>query len=230
MSGDIDDIVDAAHDPKVTILVAPRAVAGEIHAFDLRPVLVAITLVIAVNCAQHRGPRFLNNKIATVVWRVGFAFASHRVSLASRKWLCRGTGFGRGRPRQRRDPNWPSLSVPPRIDDRTALFPDDALIPHPGFRVDWFADSSEQTQAGEIVLERPLLSPLNESANRRGRGVKRVHAMAFNDVPETIRLRPVGCALVHQSCRAIRQGAIDDITVAGDPTNVGRAPVDVFVL
>ena len=35
MAGDIDHIVDAAHDPEVAVLVAPGAVAGEIAAGDI---------------------------------------------------------------------------------------------------------------------------------------------------------------------------------------------------
>ena len=36
MAGDVEHVVDPAHDPEITVLVPARAVAGEIAAFDLR--------------------------------------------------------------------------------------------------------------------------------------------------------------------------------------------------
>src|SRR5258707_15439753 len=42
VSGDIDHVVDATHDPEVTVLILASAVAGKIYAIDLRPVLLSI--------------------------------------------------------------------------------------------------------------------------------------------------------------------------------------------
>ena len=39
----------------------------------------------------------------------------------------------------------------------------------------------------------------------------------------------VGRALPHHRRRAVAQRAVDDVGVAGDPADVGRAPVDVLV-
>ena len=39
MAGDVDHVVDAAHDPVVAVLVAPGAVTGEVAAGDVAPVL-----------------------------------------------------------------------------------------------------------------------------------------------------------------------------------------------
>ena len=40
----------------------------------------------------------------------------------------------------------------------------------------------------------------------------------------------VGHALVHHLGRAVGQRAVDDVAVAGDPTDIGGAPVDVIVV
>ena len=40
VAGDVQDVVDAAHDPVVAVLVAAGAVAGEVAAGDLAPVLL----------------------------------------------------------------------------------------------------------------------------------------------------------------------------------------------
>ena len=39
MTGDVQHVVDAADDPEITVLVAARAVAGEIIAFEFAPIL-----------------------------------------------------------------------------------------------------------------------------------------------------------------------------------------------
>ena len=57
VAGDVQHVVDAAHDPEVAVLVPARAVGGEVDARDLRPVLLLVALVVAVDRAQHRRPR-----------------------------------------------------------------------------------------------------------------------------------------------------------------------------
>ena len=75
---------------------------------------------------------------------------------------------------------------------------------------------------------RPFVSPFDECANGGGRGVQNIYLVAVNDAPEAIGLREIGRAFVHQSGGAILQRSIDDVAVAGDPTNVGSAPIRVF--
>src|SRR4051794_27977101 len=54
--------------------------------------------------------------------------------------------------------------------------------------------------------------------------------MAVDDAPEAIRFRGVRRAFVHHAGSAVLQRPIDDIAVAGDPSDVGGAPVDVVFL
>src|SRR5262245_18864988 len=55
VAGDVHHVVDAAHDPEVAIFVAPCAVAGEVHARGLAPVLLHVAVRVAVDGAQHAG-------------------------------------------------------------------------------------------------------------------------------------------------------------------------------
>ena len=80
------------------------------------------------------------------------------------------------------------------------------------------------------MLRGPLIAPLHERADGRRRGVENRHAVALADVPEAVLFRPVRCALVHQHRRAIRQRPVNDIRMAGNPTDVRGAPEDVVVL
>src|SRR5690606_34963361 len=49
----------------------------------------------------------------------------------------------------------------------------------------------------------------------------------LDDLPEPAPVRRVGGAFVHDLGGAVGHGAVDDVGVAGDPADVGGAPVDV---
>src|SRR6185503_3407535 len=115
------------------------------------------------------------------------------------------------------------------IDDGTSLFSDHLAIPHPRLRVDRFANRAEQTQARQVVLQRPLLTPFYERANRGWGCVEDIHSMTFDHGPKPIRLWKIRCTFIHQHRRAVREWSINDVAVSRDPTDVCRAPVDVFI-
>ena len=129
-----------------------------------------------------------------------------------------------------RDHDVAGFGLPPGIDDRAAVAADDFAIPHPRFGIDRLADRAQQAQAVELVLLRPLVAPLDEGADRGGRGVEDVDLVAVDDAPEAVGLGKVGRAFVHQAGGAVLQRAVDDVAVAGDPADVGGAPVGVFFL
>src|SRR5919201_4507517 len=80
------------------------------------------------------------------------------------------------------------------------------------------------------MAARPLLTPLNERADRSRRGIKHADLVSVNHAPETVRLWEVGRALIHYGSRAVLQRAINDVAVTCHPANIGAAPVRVFVL
>src|SRR5207248_11761526 len=67
MTGDVDDVVDSAHDPEIAVLISARAIAGKIDSGNLRPVLLPVTRIVPVNRAEHRGPWFLNDQVSSLV-------------------------------------------------------------------------------------------------------------------------------------------------------------------
>ena len=77
---------------------------------------------------------------------------------------------------------------------------------------------------------RPLISPLDKRADRGRRGVEDIHFMPIDDVPEAIRFGKVWRAFIHQASRAIQQRSVDDITVAGNPADIGCTPIRIFLL
>ena len=63
-------------------------------------------------------------------------------------------------PGKRRHHDAARFGLPPGIDNRAALVTDLAVIPHPSFGIDSFADGAEQPQTGEVVLIDPMIAPL----------------------------------------------------------------------
>ena len=131
--------------------------------------------------------------------------------------------------RQRRDHDPAGLGLPPRVDDRAAPAADHLVVPEPRLRVDRLADRAEQPQRREVVALRVLRAPLDAGADRGRRRVEDRHAVARAQLPPDVLVRVVRRALVHHRRRAVRERAVDDVGVAGDPADVGRAPVDVLV-
>ena len=103
------------------------------------------------------------------------------------------------------------------------------MIPNPRFRVNRFANCAEQTERREIVFFHPLVAPPNERANRGRRGVENVNPILLDDFPEPVRLRPIGCAFIHECRRAVGERTVNDITVASHPSHVRGAPKNIFV-
>src|SRR5581483_6013223 len=102
MAGDVEHVVDAADDPEISLLIAPRAVAREIISRILAPVLFFVALLVAVNRAQHRRPRFSNDYLPADIRADFFSAKIDNRRMDTEKWKCRAAGFGRNGARQRR--------------------------------------------------------------------------------------------------------------------------------
>ena len=66
VAADVDDVVDAAHEPEVPVLIAPCAVAGEVAAGDLAPIGGEEARVIAVDGSGGGRPGFADDQEAAV--------------------------------------------------------------------------------------------------------------------------------------------------------------------
>ena len=80
------------------------------------------------------------------------------------------------------------------------------------------------------MTARKLLAPLHEGTDGCWGGVKDRDAIVLDDFPKPCFIGPVGSTFVHDTSHAIRQGAIDQIRVTGNPPDIGRAPVCVVGL
>src|SRR4051812_44406053 len=123
MTCDVEDIVNAPDNPKVSILIAPRAVAGQIAAFEFAPILFPVALLVAIDVPQHRWPRFPDDELAADIRADFVAFLIHDRGIDSKEGQGRAPGFGRRRAWQRRDHDAASFCLPPGVDDRATAAP-----------------------------------------------------------------------------------------------------------
>ena len=77
------------------------------------------------------------------------------------------------------------------------------------------------------MFARPFHAPFHEGADGRWRGIEDGDVILFNDAPETIRLGKIRRAFIHQAGRAIGKRAVNHIAMAGDPADIGGAPIDI---
>jgi hypothetical protein len=230
MAADVDDVVDAAHDPEVAVLVATRAVPGEVEPGEALPVALFEALRILEDRAQHRRPRPLQHQETAFVRLHRLAGGVDDVGFHAEERQRAGAGLRRRRAGKRRDHDAAGLRLPPGVDDRAALLADHAVVPHPRFGVDRLADRAEQAQRGQIEAIRMLVAPPHERPQCGRRGVEDRDAVALDDLPEPSRVRNVRRAFVHDDRRAVQQRAVDDVRMARHPAHVRGAPVDVVVL
>ena len=71
-----------------------------------------------------------------------------------------------------------------------------------------------------------LRAPLHEGADGGRRGVQDIRLVALDDRPPAVLVGKVRRALVNDSRGAIGQRPKNDVAVAGDPADVGGAPVN----
>src|SRR5262249_8256607 len=75
MAGDVDDIVNAPHDPEIPVLIFAGPVAGEVNARYVRPVLLHIAIRVSIDSAEHRRPWPLEHEKASRIGRYGLSLA-----------------------------------------------------------------------------------------------------------------------------------------------------------
>ena len=159
MAADVDDVVDAAHEPEVAVGIAARAVAGEVAAGNFAPIGFFVALRVAVDGARHRGPGFADDEQAAVAVRDRLALFCNYFGHNSEERACGRSGLGGDGAGDGRDHDGAGLGLPPGVDDGAAFVADHAVIPHPGLGIDGLADGAEQAEGGERVLLDPLSRP-----------------------------------------------------------------------
>src|SRR6185312_7717888 len=220
VSADVDNVIDAAHKPEVAVGVHACAVAGEIDSGNVREIGLLIPLRIAPDRPRQRGPWLFDDQQTAVPCGHGFTFFCHDFGHDAEERPCRRTRLCCYRAWYGSDHDRSRLGLPPRVDDGAFLFPDFAVIPHPGLGIDRLTHSAEQPQRGQRMFMHPLVAPLDERPDRCRRRVINAYLVIADELTEAVVLRPVRGAFVHHHGRAVLQRTVNHIAVACDPTDV----------
>ena len=232
VTGDVDDVIDAARDPVVTIGVTAAAVTGEVVAFVVAEIGLHEAFMIAPNGTHLTRPAVFEAQNAFAFSVVDF-FARVRVQNnglnAEERLGCRAGLEGRGAGQGGQQVT-AGLSLPPRVNDGAFPFADHVIVPVPGFGVDRLTDGAQHLERRQIAFLNKLVTLTHQRANGGGSGVELVHLVLFADLPEAAGIGVGRHAFEHDRGRAIGQRAVDDVAVAGDPTHVSGAPEDVAIM
>ena len=224
MAGDVDHVVDAARDPVVAVGVAAAAVAREILAGIGAEIGVEEALGIAIDRAHLARPAVGDAEIAAHRALQNLALGVDELELDPRQGLGRRARFERRGAGQGRDETGAGLGLPPGVDNGAALLADDAVVPQPGLRIDRFAHGAQQAEGGARGLLDGRVALPHQGAKGGGGGVEDLDLVLVDHLPEPRHGREGRDALEDQGGRAVGEGAVDDIAVAGHPAHVSGAP------
>ena len=152
VAGDIQYIVDPAHDPVVTVFVAAGVVAGQVLAGHLAPIHFLVAVIIAPDAAEHAGPGMGHHEPAALIAADGLARRVNDCRQDAGQRFGAAAGLGGNRAGQRAHHDAARFRLPPGIDDGAALAADHAVVPHPCLGVDSLAHRAQQPQARQVVL------------------------------------------------------------------------------
>ena len=228
MAGNVDDVVHAAHDVEVAVVVPVARVAGEVMAGVLREVRRLVARVVV----PERGEAPRRHRQADRD-RADLPRGHLRVVLAQHAHVVPGDGLRRrarlhlepaeahavGRDRPAR------LRLPPVVDDRDT---EARFRPVQRVGIAALAREEQRAEAAEVVGGNvaALRILLLDRAERGGRREQHVHAVLGDEPPEGAGVRRAdGLALVEDRRAALEERRVDDVRVADDPADVGRGPV-----
>ena len=230
VAGDVDDVVDPPDHPEVAVGVRAGGVADQVALLaEAREVGLDEALVLLVEAAQHRGPGALQDQQA-LAFGDRLAVATRRPPAASTPGngvvaepglvsVIPGSGVIMIAP----------VSVCHQVSTIGQRSPPITLW----YQSQAFGLIGSPTEPSRRSEERSNLrgdlgAPLDEGADRGRRGVEDRRLVALDQLPPDPLVRVVRRPLPHHAGRPVGERAVDDVGVAGDPADVGGAPVDVL--
>ena len=98
----------------------------------------------------------------------------------------------------------------------------------PGIFIDGFSNCTQYFKGGKIIILHVLQVLLGQGADDSRSGIELVDLMLFHDLPEASVMRMIGNAFEHHRCGTVEQRSVNNITMTGDPADIGGAPVDII--
>ncbi len=75
-----------------------------------------------------------------------------------------------------------------------------------------------------------MFTHFDKSTNRGGCSIKNRHAILFNNIPHTPRIRSTGRAFIHYRCGTVGKRPINNVAVPRNPTDIRSTPVYIRIL
>src|SRR6516164_9785506 len=236
VASDVDHIIDPAEYPEVAVGGLERPVVGEVRpvvpvfAIGVLVVLAVVGVQEPIGIAPDRledaRPGVADADVARLASRnlVGVLVVDDRVDAQHARPAA--ARLHRLQAGQRAAEKPAVFGLPPGVGDSCLALADLGVIPPPYLGLDRLAHCRHALEV-VVVLLRLFRRDLAQHPDRRGRDVEDVHAEVFGDPPRPPAVGVVGHPLVDHRGGAQRQRAVDDVGVAGDPADVGQAPVHV---
>ena len=224
---DVHDVIDATQQPDVTVVVVAGAITGKVFVAELVPIRFLEALGVAPDSAQHGGPGLGNNEESTRVVGLNDTVFVDDLEVDAGNGNLRASGFQRRDAGEGRDHDRAGLGLPPGVHDRRFAAPNTVVVPDPGLGVNGLAHRTQHTDAGEVELLRNLTAELHERTDGGGRRVQNGDLVLLDQFPPATGVRAVGGSFKEQLRGAIGERRVDHVGVAGDPADVGGAPVDI---
>src|SRR5512143_674292 len=97
VAADVDDVIDAAHEPVVAVLVDARPVPRKVPAREPAEIdfLDALVLRVSIGAPEHAGPGLVDAEVAALVYARGRTVLFYHLWHDPREGLRRRTWFGR---------------------------------------------------------------------------------------------------------------------------------------
>mmetsp|Transcript_9282 Transcript_9282/g.23225 ORF Transcript_9282/g.23225 Transcript_9282/m.23225 type:complete len:276 (+) Transcript_9282:2002-2829(+) len=224
----VENVVHAADDPVVAVLVSPAAITRHVVAVKQTKVRLLEALGVAADGARHAGPRRLEHEVALAL---AFDFLPPLADQAGNDAKARkgrGPGFhGHTGDGERRDHVAAGLGLPPGVCDGGSGAADDVVVPQPRVAVDGLADCAEDFEGGAGVFRDEFVAGALKGADSGRGGIQLGDVVAVGDVPEAAGVGVGWDALEEDLGGAVEEGPVSEVAVTGDPAAVCGAEEDV---
>ena len=230
MPGHVDDVVDAAHDIEVAVVVAKPGVSREIEPRMLRQIGPEKAFVVLPQRRERSGRQRQPDDQPADLVRSGFlAGIGEHADVVARNRTRRRSGLHRQQAKAGavRDRGPAKFRLPPVIDDR---YMQPVSRPQERIRIAAFSGQEQQPETRQIVprhVEAVRVLALDGAESRRS-GKQDVDAVLRADAPVRARIRRSDRLPFIQNRRdAVQERSVDDVAVPDRPADVGGCPEDL---
>ena len=184
--------------------------------------------MISVGRPDDRGPRSLDTQqsfnivsVNLIAQRVHKQGLNTRHGIRSIAWFCISDPCHRAY----HDPS--CFSLPPGVDEMCMPSADTFMIPVPRLLIDRLTYRANHAKGRQIVALRILITGGHQGPDGSGGRVKNIHFVFFADLPKSGWIRECRDAFKHERSGTIQQRSIEDITMAGNPSDIRRTPINI---